>query len=140
MGGDLRSGRRFPIKETVSRYRQVVSNGVRTLLHRERAEKALGRSLPAGVVVHHADGSKRDDAPLVICQDEQYHKLLHRRMRVLNAGGDPDAEKVCSRCRAVKAFALFGLNRAQCDGLNQYCRECDKAYKAARLGVSLGLV
>lgn len=49
------------------------------------AEKALGKPLPLCAVVHHANGSK--SGPLVICQDDTYHKLLHRRMRAYAACG-----------------------------------------------------
>ncbi len=44
------------------------------------AEKALGKPLPPKVVVHHVNETK-DSGPLVICQDDNYHKLLHKRMR-----------------------------------------------------------
>ncbi len=94
----------------------------RTLLHRLRAEAALGKPLPAGAVVHHADGSKRDDAPLVLCQDNAYHRLLHLRMRVLKAGGNPNTERICSACKKVLPLASFGrrINRAV-----DVCRHCN---------------
>jgi len=69
-------------------YPRKSTNGEMVLAHRLRAERALGRPLPPGAVVHHADGSRSPDAPLVICQDQAYHLLLHRRMRVKAAGGD----------------------------------------------------
>lgn len=128
MGKDHRKGKRLPTKSVVKRYRQVTSNGARILLHRERAEMALGYRLPIGAVVHHADGSKRDDAPLVICQDEGYHKFLHRRMRIKAAGGDPNTEKICARCRLVKPRTDFPMSRGQADGLHSYCRPCGSEY------------
>jgi hypothetical protein len=67
-------------KATVKGYRMATGRQRQTL-HRRRAEKALGKPLPPGAEVHHADGSMRDDAPLVICQDRAYHMLLHKRMR-----------------------------------------------------------
>lgn len=46
-------------------------------------EKALGKSLPDGAVVHHIDGNglNNKNSNLVICQDRAYHNLLHARQR-----------------------------------------------------------
>ena len=47
------------------------------------AESVLNRYLPDGAVIHHVDGNGLNNAKnnLVICQDENYHKLLHTRQR-----------------------------------------------------------
>jgi hypothetical protein len=44
-------------------------------------EAALGKYLPTGAVVHHVNGVRTDNRPdnLVICQDNNYHFLLHNR-------------------------------------------------------------
>src|SRR6266487_382366 len=79
----FRRGHASPVtrrQPTVKRYRHRKIGEKHIDVHRLRAEAALGHALPVGAVVHHADGSLRDDAPLVICQDTAYHKLLHRRM------------------------------------------------------------
>jgi hypothetical protein len=70
-------------------------------IHRLRAERALGKPLPKGAQVHHVDGSKREDAPLVICQDNAYHKMLHARARVVAAGGDPNRHRICRTCKRL---------------------------------------
>lgn len=93
-------------------------------IHAIRAEKALGKPLPLGAVVHHADGSKASDAPLVICQDHGYHSHLHARMRVLAVGGNPNTQKVCSGCKQVKNKTEFGKDRSKYCGLQGSCREC----------------
>ena len=67
--------------------------------HIVSAEKALGKPLPDGVVVHHANGDKtKTKGNLIICQDNTYHKLLHRRMRTFKACGYTDWVK-CRECK-----------------------------------------
>ena len=61
------------------------------------AEKALGKFLPVGAVVHHHNGTK-DSGPLVICQHNAYHRVLHRRKRALDACGHASWRK-CKYCK-----------------------------------------
>ena len=60
-------------------------NGKRQYEHIVVAERALGKPLPKGAVVHHVDGQQWNNEPsnLVICPDQAYHMLLHRRMKEL---------------------------------------------------------
>jgi hypothetical protein len=113
-------------------YRKIYVGGRRVHLHRLRAERALGKPLPPGALVHHADGSKADDAPLVICQDDEYHKLLHARMRVKAAGGDPNTERVCGHCDKVKVFDEFRRDRRGAAGVNPVCKVCINAVERRR--------
>jgi len=102
-------------------------------VHVLRAERALSKPLPPKAVVHHADGSKRDDAPLVICQDQAYHALLHVRMRVKAAGGDPDTDAICGHCHAVKLRSAFNSDRTNVlHGTYRWCRECNNAAQRLR--------
>lgn len=61
------------------------------------AEKALGRPLPDKAIIHHVDGDKgkTDSHAIVICENQAYHMLLHRRMRALKESGHADWRKCC---------------------------------------------
>jgi hypothetical protein len=60
-------------------------DGRRVYEHVLIAEKALGKSLPKGAVVHHINGIPYDNRPenLVICPSKEYHALIHKRMKEL---------------------------------------------------------
>ena len=66
------------------------------------AEKALGKILPLGAVVHHVNEDGSDNRPnnLVICQDVAYHFLLHQRKRAYEACGHASWRK----CRYCKTY------------------------------------
>ncbi len=91
------------------------------------AEKALGRPLPPKAVVHHHNRIRTDNRNqnLVICEDRAYHKLLHARMRIVAAGGDPDTQKFCTRCKTLRLRSEFGRSTVKSDGLYPRCRPCD---------------
>jgi hypothetical protein len=67
-------------------YYLITVNGRRVLEHIYLAEKALGKPLPKGAVVHHMNGIRDDNHTplnLVICPDQSYHMKLHQRMKEL---------------------------------------------------------
>lgn len=76
------------------------------------AEKALGHPLPPKAVIHHVDERKTNNAPnnLVICEDQPYHLLLHRRLKALLACGDPSALP-CSICRGYERQGEMYVHR-----------------------------
>lgn len=93
------------------------------------AEKALGKLLPFGAEVHHVDRNARnnENSNLVICEDRQYHFLLHRRQRIVDAGGNPDTEKICTGCKKVLLRTEFHSNRNNHDKLHNACKRCNIA-------------
>lgn len=70
------------------------------------AEEMLGAYLPDGAVVHHRDENRQNNEPdnLQICRDENEneHKQIHIRLRVLKACGHADWLK-CPYCREYDA-------------------------------------
>ena len=96
--------------------------------HRIVAERVLGRPLPAGACVHHVDEDKGNNANqnLVICQDDAYHNELHRRARILRAGGNPNTDKYCNDCKRVLPPENFSLRSyGSRDGRVSTCRPCN---------------
>ena len=80
-------------------YPQRKINGKMVRVHRLLAEKALGRPLPRGTVVHHGDRDGWNNSQnLVICENQTYHNLLHQRMRAYEATGHPEY-KLCIFCK-----------------------------------------
>jgi hypothetical protein len=90
------------------------------------AERAVGHALPRSVIVHHHDENPLNDRNdnLVICENRAYHALIHMRMRVLKAGGDPNLEKICDRCQKPLPLSAFGKNPAKTRGVDQTCLAC----------------
>jgi hypothetical protein len=75
-------------------------DGEKKLEHVLIAESALGFTLPPGVEVHHVNENPSDNRPenLVVCQDRQYHMILHARQRALDACGNANWRK-CAYCK-----------------------------------------
>lgn len=59
--------------------------------HGRVAERALGKPLPEGAIVHHINENRADNRPcnLLICTTA-YHNILHRRLRAYKASGHAD--------------------------------------------------
>ncbi len=62
------------------------------------AEKILGKVLPEEVVIHHPNHNRWDNSLIVICENQAYHFLLHRRENALKACGHANWRK-CNFCK-----------------------------------------
>ena len=80
-------------------YRVLFVGGKEVYEHRVIAERVLGRHLKDEECIHHADenGHNNRHGNLVICPSNDYHKLLHYRIRALNESGNADYMK-CEIC------------------------------------------
>lgn len=92
-------------------------------------ERVLGRPLPAGAVTHHVNAIRSDNRNENLCvlQSQTDHLELHRKMRVRAAGGDPWADRLCSRCgpRPAQEFYLQRDTRRGARAHKAYCRACN---------------
>lgn len=70
------------------RLRPGLGSGTRRLEHILVAEKALGKRLPKDAIVHHVDENQRNNSNsnLAIFPDRGYHKAIHSRLKVKQAG------------------------------------------------------
>lgn len=93
------------------------------------AERALGHYLDPKAVVHHVDEdslNNRNDN-LAILPSRGYHMSLHRRLRVLRAGGDPWSDYLCATCSQLKKADAFPKGRKPGE-VDSVCRECRRQY------------
>ncbi len=101
--------------------------GGNVLEHRWIASKVLGKPLSSRAVVHHVDGNKRNNENdnLIICEDSDYHRVLHVRERALRACGNPNWRK-CSICKEYDASSNLYYSKS---GNNYRHVRCHNKYK-----------
>lgn len=117
----------------VDGYKAVTVGGKQIAEHVLIAEKALGKKLPKGAIVHHVDENPKNNSNenLVICPNTSYHKIIHRRMKALSECGDPNKRR-CKRCKQYDdpKNLVIGRNVYHRECINQFMRE----KRALRLG------
>ena len=106
-----------------SLYKQRAHLGSVRTEHSLIAERALGKPLPRGAVVHHVDENPRNNAPsnLIICPDQAYHMLMHRRGRALRECGNANWLR-CQFCKTYDAPEAITWNAASGSGHHKTCR------------------
>jgi hypothetical protein len=59
----------------------------------------------------------------VICPDQEYHMLLHARMRIQEMGGNPNTQWFCGTCKRMKLLEemtrRFGKPYPRCKQCNR---------------------
>jgi hypothetical protein len=107
------------------------NNGRYVFEHILIAEKALGKYLPDSAVIHHINenGIDNRNANLVICQDNTYHKLLHKRIRALKACGNANWLR-CRHCHKYDTPANLFVSKNTPDIYHTKCN--NKYYRTLR--------
>lgn len=115
-------------------YIQTSICNVSFFVHVLIAEKVLGKPLPIGADVHHADGNRANNANsnLVICPNRKYHMLLHMRMRAV-AAGVPAHFRMCEICRKFDEPSNLYIKP---NGNNPRHRECWNKTRPSRRSIS----
>lgn len=92
------------------------------------AEAAICGPLPEEAEVHHVNGDGTDNSPgnLVICEDHEYHMLLEKRKKALDACGHADWLK-CYICKEWAPLDDLSPNRREAK--KHYHPDCHRQYQ-----------
>ena len=90
-------------------------------------EQALGKYLPPKACVHHIDEDKLNYANnnLIVCENQAYHYLLHKRINALKACGYANWRK-CRFCKQWDSPNNMFINDSYA---TYYHRNCSNEYK-----------
>jgi hypothetical protein len=104
---------------------EVMRKGKRYKAYRYKIENILGYSLPKGAIIHHIDGDEKNDSNenLVVCENHNYHMLLHMREKSLKACGHADWRK-CRFCKKYDSPKNLYINTRG----RVHHRSCDAEY------------
>ena len=103
------------------------------LSHRLIAEHVLGRHLKPTEHIHHIDGNRWDDRykNLVICQNNAYHRLLHKREMALKACGHANW-LICRYCHDYDDPGNMVVKERSDGGIRAWHRECCRVHSNER--------
>jgi len=129
-GGVTHDGKGYRIALAPPGHPHAQSRG-RIREHRLVVEGALGHYLQPSAVVHHVDDAiaNNTNSNLVVLENDAEHKELHRKRRVLRAGGNPWLQYLCRTCGPLP-FAAFHTSRP--GRRLTLCRECVRRSNRAR--------
>jgi hypothetical protein len=111
-GGQTHNGQGYLMTRAVGHEKAIRMKGGYVYDHILRAEETLGKSLPRKAVVHHHP-SKESPQCLIICENQGYHLLLHRRHRALRECGDVHWRRclICHKLDSPENLKIDTLNR-----------------------------
>lgn len=100
-------------------------------VHRNTAEKVLGRPLKGEELIHHIDYNRANNANynLVIYPNQEYHLLLHARQRIIELGGSPDRHAYCTYHKCLHNKKAFSTCPNRWNKLHNMCRAATNKYR-----------
>jgi hypothetical protein len=96
------------------------------------AEKAIGHYLPPKAEVHHHNKIKGDNKHrnLIVCEDRQYHKIIHIRTAAYIATGNAH-KRCCTYCHEYDDISNMRLNSPKSSASTYIHKVCQNA----RIGI-----
>jgi hypothetical protein len=90
------------------------------------AEKALGKLLPPKAEIHHY-ADHNDNTKIIICQDREYHCLLHIRTQALKTCGHANWRK-CEYCKQYDKPENLYIKKRKDRGWHIHHKQCRYDY------------
>lgn len=111
-------------------YLRVFVDGKLVRMQTIVAERAIGKKLPLGAIVHHVDNDKlnNENWNLVICPSDAYHAIMHMRTRAYDATGNANMRK-CLYCKQYDLPENMRLNK---HSRSIFHPACDREYQKNR--------
>lgn len=112
--GYVRLWRRLPCGREISESRFVV-------------EQVIGKKLDRKHIVHHIDGNSENNKNdnLIVLENRREHAIVHAKMRIVEAGGNPSTQAFCSRCGKIKSKEMFTTDSHRWNRKSLFCRPCE---------------
>ena len=95
------------------------------------AEKALCNELPDNAQVHNY-GDVGDNSKIIICENQEYHHLLHMRQRAIEACGNPNWRK-CKFCKQYDDPNSLHIKHRPPQGWEIFHNACRNEYEKQRI-------
>jgi len=113
----------------MSRYtaKMIQVNGKYKVESRVICEEVLGKPLPSNAQVHHVDENplNNKNSNLIVCEDQAYHVLLHKRATALKVCGHANWIKCyyCGEYEDPNNLYIMKRHRLECQsGFHRKCR------------------
>ena len=98
--------------------------------HIAMAERALGKPLPEKAQIHHY-GCVTNNNKIVICENQEYHRLIEMRQDALKYSGKARNRK-CKFCQRYDSPENLHITQSPPHGWNIHHQSCESIYERDR--------